>query len=149
MKERDESPIVLIVSRVLSPFIMLFGAYVIAHGHYSPGGGFQGGAMLAASLLLIRLAAGSRISDLQFKRTWSMPVGVLGVFIFFGVGLVAMFLGGEFLNYEYFFIPGVDGPMLRSLSILIIEVGVGLAVMGMLVSIYDDLLEEDERREDL
>lgn len=147
MKERDESPIVIIVSRMISPFIMLFGAYVIAHGHYSPGGGFQGGAMLAASLLLIRLAAGSRISDLQFRRVWGTPVGIVGVFIFFGVGLVAMINGGEFLNYAHFIIPGFDGPMLRSLSILVIEVGVGLAVMGILVSIYDDLLEEDEPRE--
>jgi len=149
VKERDESPIVLIVSRALSPFIMLFGAYVIAHGHYSPGGGFQGGSMLAASILLIRLAVGSRISELHFKRSWGTPLGVAGVSIFFGVGLVAMILGGELLNYDYFFIPGVTGPMLRSLSILIIEIGVGLAVMGILVSIYDDLLEEDERREDL
>jgi len=150
VKERDESPIVLIVSRVLSPFIMLFGAYVIAHGHYSPGGGFQGGAMLASSVLLIRLAAGSRISELQFKRAWGTPLGIAGVSLFFGVGLVAVLFGGQFLNHEFFhLIPGVTGPMLRSLSILVIEVGVGLAVMGILVSIYDDLLEEDERREDL
>ncbi len=141
MIKRDGSPIVLIVSRALSPFIMLFGCYVIAHGHYSPGGGFQGGAMLAASLLLVRLAAGSSIAELQFKKAWGTPVGILGVVIFFGVGFVAMLLGGEFLNYEYFFIPGLTGADLRSMSILIIEIGVGLAVMGILVSIYDDLLE--------
>lgn len=140
MKRTDDSPIVIMVSRALSPFIMLFGWYVIAHGHYSPGGGFQGGAMLAASLLLIRLSIGSNLGELQFKKVWGTPVGILGVFIFFGVGLIAMLLGGEFLNYEYFFIPSLTGAELRSMSILIIEVGVGLAVMGILVSIYDDLL---------
>ena len=128
---------------------MLFGAYVITHGHYSPGGGFQGGAMLAAGVLLIRLTAGSRISEILFKRSWGTPAGVSGVFIFFAVGLTAMFFGGEFLNYDYFFIPTVTGPMLRSASILIIEIGVGLAVMGILVSIYDDLMEEDPKSGDL
>ncbi|MCK9230453.1 MAG: hypothetical protein M0Q23_05760 [Syntrophales bacterium] len=147
MKERDESPIVIIVSRMISPFIMMFGAYVIAHGHYGPGGGFQGGALLAASILLIRLTAGSRISELQFRRIWGTPIGVVGVSIFFGVGVICMLNGGEVLNYAHFIIPGVDGPMLRSLGILVVEVGIGLAVMGILVSIYDDLLEEDEPRE--
>lgn len=141
MIKKDESPIVLIVSRALSPFIMLFGWYVIAHGHYSPGGGFQGGAMLAASILLIRLAAGTSMAELQFKKVWATPAGVIGVFIFFGAGLAAVLLGGEFLNYEYLVFPGFTGAELRSFSILIVEVGIGLAVMGFLVSIYDDLIE--------
>ncbi len=141
MNRIDESPIVLIVCRVLSPFIMLFGLYIIAHGHYSPGGGFQGGAMLAAGLLIIRLALGTTLSELHFRRAWGMPAGVMGVLIFFAIGLVTMFMGGEFLNYEYFILPGITGAMLRSMTILLVEVGVGLAVMGIIVSIYDDLMD--------
>ena len=56
MRDASRSPIVLLLSKVVSPYIMLFGMYVIFHGHYSPGGGFQGGAMMAASILLIRIA---------------------------------------------------------------------------------------------
>lgn len=141
MNKKDESPIVLIVSRALSPFIMLFGWYVIAHGHYSPGGGFQGGAMLAASLLLVRLTAGTALAELQFKKSWTVPIGILGVSIFFGIGVLAMISGGDFMNYEYLVIPGFTGAALRSFSILLVEVGIGLAVMAILVSIYDDLLE--------
>lgn len=141
MNRIDESPIVLLVCRILSPFIMLFGLYVIAHGHYSPGGGFQGGAMLAASLLIIRLALGTTLSELHFKRAWGLPVGILGVSIFFSVGLISMFNGGDFLDYEYFILPWFTGAALRSMSILVIEVGVGLAVMGIIVSIYDDLMD--------
>ncbi|MDO9229670.1 MAG: MnhB domain-containing protein, partial [Syntrophales bacterium] len=65
--------IILMVSRVVSPFIMLFALYVIFHGHYSPGGGFQGGTIMAASLLLMRLAAGREIAQLQFKTILGTP----------------------------------------------------------------------------
>ncbi|HMS17523.1 MAG TPA: MnhB domain-containing protein, partial [Planctomycetota bacterium] len=57
MRKQAPNPIILYGARLVSPYIMLFGLYVIAHGHYSPGGGFQGGALLAASVLLVRLAA--------------------------------------------------------------------------------------------
>ncbi|MGE5855673.1 MAG: MnhB domain-containing protein, partial [Syntrophaceae bacterium] len=42
--------------RVMIPFIQLFGLYVIAHGHLSPGGGFQGGVVLGASFILMAIA---------------------------------------------------------------------------------------------
>ena len=140
MTRSKDNPIVLLVSRMISPFIMLFALYVIFHGHYSPGGGFQGGTMLAASLLLIRLSAGSEIAQLQFKKQWGTPLGSIGVLIYFGTGFLALILGGNFLDYE--FLPQfTHGHMLRSWGILFVEIGVGLAVMGILVSIYDDLLE--------
>lgn len=142
MIKSKDNPIVLLVSRLVSPFIMMFALYVIFHGHYSPGGGFQGGTMLAASLLLIRLAAGSNISQLQFKKSWGTPLGSIGVLIYFGTGLIAMLLGGNFLDYNFLPLP-VEGAMFRSWGILFVEIGVGLAVMGILVSIYDDLLEGD------
>jgi multicomponent Na+:H+ antiporter subunit B len=40
------------------PVIQIFAFYVITHGHYSPGGGFQGGVMLAASIILLRISIG-------------------------------------------------------------------------------------------
>ncbi len=141
MDKSKDDPIVLLVSRIVSPFIMLFGLYVIFHGHYSPGGGFQGGAMLAAGILLVRLAAGMEIAQLQFKREIAMPLGALGVLIFLGTGLLVMFMGGRFLDYSYLPFPGMERAELHSLGILIIEVGVGLAVMAILVSIFDNLLE--------
>ncbi len=141
MRRYKYNPIIMTVSKGVSPFIMLFGLYVIFHGHYSPGGGFQGGTMLAASLLLIRLAAGFDIAQLQFRRIWGTPVGSIGVLIYFGTGFAALLSGGEFLNYAFLPFAGFTGAELRSLGILMIEIGVGLAVMAILVAIYDDLLE--------
>jgi multicomponent Na+:H+ antiporter subunit B len=95
MQEYKYNQIILTVSGIVSPFIMLFGLYVIFHGHYSPGGGFQGGTLLAASLLLIRLAAGIDIAQLQFKRILGTPLGSIGVLIYFGTGFLAMIGGGS------------------------------------------------------
>lgn len=136
--ERDD--IIMLVSRVVSPFIMLFALYVIFHGHYSPGGGFQGGTMLAASVILIRLAAGSELAQKQFSKDWATPLGSVGVLIYWGTGFVAMLCGGRFLDYAFLPVTGA-APHHRMLGILFIEIGVGLAVMGILTAIYDDLLE--------
>jgi len=142
MKSNEDNPITTLICSIVSPFILLFGMYIIAHGHYSPGGGFQGGTMLAASVILLRLVLGSEISQLQFNSTWGTPLGSLGVLIYFGTGLAAVLFGGTFLNYH--FLPlAQEASMKRSFGILIVEIGVGLAVMAILIAIYDDLLGEE------
>lgn len=140
MKSVEDNPVVALVSSIVAPFIMLFALYVVFHGHYSPGGGFQGGTLLAAAVILVRLAHGLEIGEMQFPRQLATPLGSLGVLIYFGTGLFSIFMGGEFLNYH--FLPIAEEVFFRrSWGILFVEVGVGLAVMGILISIYDDLLE--------
>ena len=142
MKISEDNPITALISSIVAPFILLFGLYIIVHGHYSPGGGFQGGTMLAASVILLRLVLGSEIGQLQFKSVWGTPLGSLGVLIYFATGLAAVFLGGTFLDYH--FLPvAQEAAMKRSFGILFVEIGVGLAVMAILVAIFDDLLGED------
>jgi multicomponent Na+:H+ antiporter subunit B len=138
------SPIILFGTRLLSPYIMLFGLYVIAHGHYSPGGGFQGGALLAASILLIRLASGQDIAVSQLKESLTMPMALLGIAIYFGTGLVSVLMGGYFLDYSELPIPGLEPEMLRFYGLLIIEVGIGLAVMAILVMLYDNMVKGED-----
>lgn len=50
--------IVRTIARLLFPFMFLFGAYVVAHGHLTPGGGFPGGVIIAASFVMLILAYG-------------------------------------------------------------------------------------------
>jgi len=144
LKRQFKSPIVLLGSRLLTPYIMVFGWYVIIHGHYSPGGGFQGGALLAASILLIRVAGGKQIAKLQIQEFATTPLAIIGVLIYFLTGLVAMIAGGYFLDYGQLPIPGMDPAYLRYTGILIIEVGIGLAVMAILVMIYDNLVRGED-----
>lgn len=144
MRDQFRSPIVLLGARLLSPYIMVFGWYVIFHGHYSPGGGFQGGALLAASLLLIRVAGGSKLAEYQIKEFATTPLAVIGVLIYFATGLVAMMMGGYFLDYSQLPIPGMEDDWLRYTGILIIEVGIGIAVMAILVMIYDNMARGED-----
>ncbi len=144
MRRQFQSPIVLLGSRLLSPYIMLFGLYVIFHGHYSPGGGFQGGALLAASVLLIRLSGGGNIAELQIREFATTPMAVIGVLIYFGTGLTSLLMGAYFLDYEALPIPGLSPEMLRNTGILIIEVGIGVAVMAILVMIFDNMARGED-----
>ena len=144
MRSNFKSPIVLLGARLLSPYIMVFGWYVIFHGHYSPGGGFQGGALLAASVLLMRVSGGRLISRMQIQEYMNTPLAIVGVFIYFLTGLTAMIAGGYFLDYGELPIPGMEPYWLRYTGILIIEVGIGLTVMCILVMIYDNMVKGED-----
>lgn len=138
-----QSIIVVRVSRWLARLIQIFALYVIFHGHYSPGGGFQGGALLGASILLLRMTEGQSGSQSCFRAGLGLRLGAVGVLIYAGVGLLPVLCGGNYLDYGY--LPfGMEAAQVRSLGILLVEVGVGLAVMAVLISIFDDLVKEDE-----
>lgn len=139
MREYYDDRIVALTTRLVTPFIQLFALYVIFHGHYSPGGGFQGGAMLAASFLLMRLSIGTDAAHLQFPRSWGTPLSSAGTLLFLAVGLAAIPAGAAFLDYAGLPL-GLPDDQARNLGILVIEIGVALAVTGTLTSIYDDLV---------
>ena len=139
MTRPSQSLIVTMVSRLIARLIQIFALYVIFHGHYSPGGGFQGGALLAASILLMRMTEGNAASQRNFKSQRAVSLGAAGALIFAGVGIVTMLGGGNFLDYEHTRLLNLEPAKMRSLDILIIEIGVGLGVMSILVSIFDNL----------
>lgn len=140
MIERTESVIVDIVSKAVAPFIQIFALYIITHGHYSPGGGFQGGALFAASLLLLRLTIGRECSEGIFPIALGTPISSLGVFLFGIIGAFALIGGGLYLDYAALPWQDLSPPDRRSLGILLVEIGVGLGVTGTLVAIFDDLV---------
>lgn len=127
-----------VVTRAMIPVIQLFALYVVFHGHYSPGGGFQGGALIAASILLARMVLGFERSQYLFPTRLGTPLGLLGIAVFAGVGLEALPFGGNLLDYSRLPL-GLPSDMLRNWGILFVEIGVALAVTGTLVSIFDDL----------
>lgn len=144
MKSRSDSPIIHVCARGLSPVIMIIGLYVFFHGHYSPGGGFQGGVLLAAAFLLLRMTLGSQTSQIVMPSRPSLLTiyfSAIGALIFAGTALAALLAGGNFLDYKHLPIPWFEPAYLRNYGILFIELGVTLTVMATLISIYDDLLE--------
>jgi len=133
------SRIVTTVAGALVWFAVVFGIYVVAHGHLTPGGGFQGGAVLASAVALILVAHGREITEkllLKKKEGLSLfeSVGLLG-FIGLGfAGLGATFFynllagrGGLFGNPVP---PGINPGDLNTAGVLpLMNLTVGLEVL--------------------
>ena len=129
----EDNVILRIGAKILIPFILLFALYVQFHGDYGPGGGFQAGVIFAAAFILYALIFGldtaKRVLPLRF--VWFC--GGLGVWIFAGVGVVTLVMGGEFLNYNVLRHDPEHG---QHLGILLVELGVLITVFGVMVAIF-------------
>lgn len=140
MIERHDSAIVTTLVRLITPPAQLFGLYVLVHGHYSPGGGFQAGVILAAVSIMGALALGwdrprGRLDD----RAW-LAAGAGGVLLYLGAGAAGLLNGGAFLDWAGLAL-GLDAVRARYLGILIVEVGVAVAVAAALVVIFARLAD--------
>jgi multicomponent Na+:H+ antiporter subunit B len=132
--------IIKTVCRLLIPFIQLFGLYVIAHGHHSPGGGFQGGVILGASVILLAISHDLRTSVQRMREKVDALLCAAGVFIYAGTGALCLLLGLNFLDYSALAsVLHVDPVTARSHGILIVEIGVGIAVMATMIWIYSNV----------
>jgi len=133
------------VARLLAPFLQLYSLYVLAHGHSSPGGGFQGGCIFAASLVLIVLAYGAKEARKRFPEKVNLALCAFGVALYAGIGWLCIFLGGNFLDYGHLsrLLPA-DPVMARYYGMAGIETGVQITVMAIMVAIFLELLTAGE-----
>ena len=131
--------ILRVVTKILIPFILLFGFYVIMHGEISPGGGFQGGVILASAFILYALIFGVRAGRQVLSRAGSDALTSIGVMIYAGVGVVTMLLGGAFLDYGA--LNAADKPAGQALGITLVEIGVGVTVAAVMITIFNELTE--------
>jgi multisubunit Na+/H+ antiporter MnhB subunit len=96
LSKSTPSPILILLLRLLLPFIVLAGGYILWIGKYAPGGAFQAGAILAAGGILLSTAA------VPFNRfatkTMSIAMGI-GLLTFIVVALATMMVRGNFLQY--------------------------------------------------
>ena len=132
--------IIRAVARVLIPFIQLYGLYVIMHGHHSPGGGFQGGCILGASFILYLLTHGLEEARTRMSEIKAGLFSSFGLLIYSGIGLLCLILGSNYLDYgKLSTILKVMPAQARSLGILGVETGVGIAVMAVMFSVFFDI----------
>jgi len=97
------SKIVKTISNIAFPFIVIYGLYVIAHGHLTPGGGFQGGAVVASGLAMILVAYGSvwtmgKIKEKNLSMIESFAALSFICLAFFGLIFGTMFFNNWFAN---------------------------------------------------
>lgn len=138
-KTRKTQPASLVLytgCRLLFPLILVFGSYTFIHGHLTPGGGFQGGAIIASGFLLIYLGCRER----RISSVASNLAESLGGLTFVVIGLVGLFFGGFFLLN---FLPKGTANTLFSAGIIpVIYIAIGFKVGSELASIIDNLVEE-------
>jgi multicomponent Na+:H+ antiporter subunit B len=135
----NDQIILRVVTKLLIPFILLFGFYVIMHGEISPGGGFQGGVILAAAFILYALVFGVRQSRRVLWRRVSDALASIGVLIYAGVGVATILLGGLFLDYNL--LNAADPPAGQALGITLVELGVGITVAAVMITIFNELTD--------
>ncbi len=134
--------------RILIPFIQIYAFYVVAHGDFSPGGGFQGGVIFGSSLILLAISYNLKY---LIKRVGEKFLGILsaaGVLVYVGIGAIVMVLGGSFLDYGKY-APIFGEHHIRALGMLGVEIGVGMAVTAVMVIIYINIVSEGRHDEGL
>jgi multicomponent Na+:H+ antiporter subunit B len=137
---RETSVAVSVVGLALVGPTLLVGLYVVLHGHQTPGGGFQGGVILATALLLVYL------SDryVTLRRVGPMALiefaEALGAASLAVLGLGGMFAGGAFM--ENFLGYGKVGDLLSAGTIPLGNIAVGLAVTGGFAFMLSEFLEQ-------
>jgi len=126
-------------SRLLVPLILLLGAYVFVNGHLTPGGGFQGGAIIASAALLLLL------TDPLYRfshRLITIIESISGLF-FIGLGILGILLAGGFLDSRV--LPtGELGSLFSAGLIPIIYSFVGLKVGAEFTSMLGNLAETEK-----
>lgn len=129
---QDENQLLQIGVKILFPIIILFGIYIILNGHLSPGGGFQGGVIIASAFLLKFLAIGDNftlnhkiMSLLESLSAASfLIIGVLGI-------LIMNIFFGNFLPL------GVMGDFFSAGVIPLIYIFVGLKVASEIIALIE------------
>lgn len=123
---------------LLFPLLLVVGLYIILHGHLTPGGGFQGGVILASAFFLPLLARpGITLID---QRIVSLVEGLAGA-TFILIGLLAMFDGKEFLTP--LFDKGELGALISAGSLPVLYLAVGIKVGAELAGLLAHLAEAE------
>ncbi|WP_354005713.1 Na(+)/H(+) antiporter subunit B [Desulfofustis limnaeus] len=131
--DMQQQIILRIVAKMMMPLILIFALYVQFHGDYGPGGGFQAGVIFAAGIILYTMLFGLSTARRVFKSQVLQMLTAVGVLIYAGVGVVCILLGGNFLDYNVLRHDPVHG---QHLGILLVELGVGITVATVMITIF-------------
>ncbi len=126
--------IVKVITRLIAGYVFLFGVYIVLHGHLTPGGGFAGGVIIAASFILLILAFGSEELRERLGYTYSSIFESIGGLLFLFTALFGLFLGYWFF---FNFLPkGKPLALLSSGIIPVCNIAIGIKVGAGLFAIF-------------
>lgn len=127
-----ESQVIMSTVKIVTPFVLTYGLFVTFHGADTPGGGFQGGAIIGVVILMLAFAFG-----IEPTREWLSNTAVVGliaggVLAFGTIGIATMLLGGAFLQYELLPIPDPVRYGMEGIEIL----GIAAIVSGTVIGLF-------------
>jgi multicomponent Na+:H+ antiporter subunit B len=128
-----ESTIIMTTVRVIAPFVLTLGVFVMFHGASSAGGGFQGGVIAATTVVMLGFAFGIEPIAAHLRNEQLALLVLSGVGTFLLIGLGGYLVGGNFLQvsgYETLFHHG------SKYSIELVEVGIGVVVSGVITGLF-------------
>lgn len=137
-----EHKVLHVIAKLVIPMIILFALYVQFHGDFGPGGGFQAGVIAAAAFILYSLVFGLPRAFAVVSPTVLRYLAAFGVLLYAGVGVVSMLKGGHFLDYNVLAANPISG---QHYGIIIIELGVGITVFAVMLSIFYAFGSQAER----
>jgi len=101
-KKKPEAGMTLIVktiTRLTVGLILLFGIYIVLHGHLTPGGGFAGGVIIALSFIHLMLAFGKEVALKKLSEARASFFESLGAILFLSIAILGFAAGYFFLNF--------------------------------------------------
>ena len=131
------------IVKLMLPVIVVYGIFIILHGHITPGGGFSGGAILGAALILYGLTFGQEASLKIFPEAISKRLESGGVLVFILIGLTGLILGGAFLINGEIFPLGTPGTILSGGMIPLLMIAIGVKVGSTMMTLFNALLEDE------
>ncbi len=132
----DHHVILRVVSKLLIPMITIYAFYVHFHGEYSPGGGFQAGVIFAVGVILYALIFGVPAALRAVPALFARGLAAIGVLLYAGVGVWALLMGGNYLEYDRLFNEPEGGHLGQHTGIIVIELGVLFGVAGAMLTIF-------------
>ena len=127
-------------TRVLMPLLLLFAAFLLWRGHNQPGGGFVGGLVVASSFVLYSIAFGVDAARRALLVTPSKLLGV-GLLVALASTLPSVVSGQPFMTAQWVEL-GLAGNVVAIGTPLVFDVGVFLAVVGVVSTIVFTLADE-------
>jgi multicomponent Na+:H+ antiporter subunit B len=134
------SLIVKTITRLTIGLILIFGIYIVLHGHLSPGGGFAGGVIIALSFVHLMLAFGKDVAAAKVSANLASNLESIGALMFLGVALFGFLGGSFFLNILEKGVPFKlfsAGTIILSNIAISLKVGIGLFAIFLALVILE------------
>lgn len=133
-KEVGMTLIVKTITRLTVGLILLYGIYIVLHGHLSPGGGFAGGVIIALSFIHLMLAFGKEVALRKLSEAMASFFESIGAVIFLAIALLG-FMGGYFF-FNFFIQKGKPFNLFSAGIIPLCNIAISLKVGAGLFAIF-------------